>query len=216
MKQKHLFLFSAGFLILIFAVLTLVYQQEQAEQAKLQAVRNHDALVRDHSPRFGPPRPAVTIVEFLDPACETCREFYPLVKQLVAQAPDRIGLVIRYAPLHPGSDQVVAMLEAARLQERFSETLEAMFAAQPQWAAGHQPQPERLWPVLESIGLDLDRLRRDMNSPEVQQRIAQDVDDARALNVTMTPEFFVNGRPMPSFGYDQLSDLVTQALARTR
>ena len=35
----------------------------------------------------------------------------------------------------------------------------------------------------------------------------------RCLNVTKTPEFFVYGRPMPSFGYDQLKGLVDEALA---
>jgi protein-disulfide isomerase len=54
-----------------------------------------------------------------------------------------------------------------------------------------------------------------MNAPEVARMIAQDLEDARVLNVTQTPEFFVNGRPLPSFGYDQLKVLVDKALAST-
>ena len=42
--------------------------------------------------------------------------------------------------------------------------------------------------------------------------IAQDLADAQTLNVTKTPEFFVNGKPLPSFGYEQLKTLVDEAL----
>jgi protein-disulfide isomerase len=40
----------------------------------------------------------------------------------------------------------------------------------------------------------------------------RDIDDARSLKVTATPEYFVNGRSLPSFGLQQLQDLVNEAL----
>ena len=42
--------------------------------------------------------------------------------------------------------------------------------------------------------------------------IARDLGDAKTMNVTMTPEYFVNGKPLPSFGFDQLKTLVGDAL----
>ncbi len=51
-----------------------------------------------------------------------------------------------------------------------------------------------------------------MNAPDIARNLAQDIADAKALNVTKTPEFFVNGKPMPSFGYEQLTALVNDAL----
>ena len=51
-----------------------------------------------------------------------------------------------------------------------------------------------------------------MKTPEVAQRIEQDRKDAKALDVTKTPEYFVNGRPLPSFGLQQLQTLVRDAL----
>ncbi len=53
-----------------------------------------------------------------------------------------------------------------------------------------------------------------MNSPEISRQITQDLEDARSLNVTMTPEFFVNGKPLTNFGFDPLKELVDAALAR--
>jgi protein-disulfide isomerase len=51
-----------------------------------------------------------------------------------------------------------------------------------------------------------------MNDPDVAKRIEQELQDARTLKVTQTPEYFVNGRPLPSFGQEQLQALVRQEL----
>lgn len=213
MIQKYLFGIAAGLLLLVFVIATLVHNTEKGERLDDMVTQNRSALVRDHSPTLGAPEARVHIVEFLDPACETCRAFYPFVKELMAAAPGRIRVIVRYAPFHDGSDQLVKMLEAAKLQGKFWETLEAMFASQPNWAAHHNPQPELVWNYLDGIGLDIAKLKADMASPAVAAAVRQDLDDARALNVTKTPEFFVNGRPMPSFGYEQLQQLVQEELS---
>ena len=70
-----------------------------------------------------------------------------------------------------------------------------------------------VWTHLEGLGLDLKKIRTDMNSPEISAVIAQDLEDARVLNVTKTPEFFVNGKGLPSFGYGPLTMLIDDALA---
>ena len=127
---------------------------------------------------------------------------------------DKIRLSLRYAPFHPGSDQVVRLLEAARKQGKFWETLETVLATQPRWAPNHRAEVELLWPQLGNLGLDFERIKRDMYAPEIDRVIALDVADAKALNVTKTPEFFVNGRPLPSFGYDQLKKLVADDVAK--
>ena len=54
----------------------------------------------------------------------------------------------------------------------------------------------------------------DMNSAEVTQRIEKDRNDAILLKVSATPEYFVNGRPLPSFGQQQLANLVREELGR--
>jgi protein-disulfide isomerase len=47
----------------------------------------------------------------------------------------------------------------------------------------------------------------------VIQRVERDLSDAKAMRVTATPEYFVNGKPMPSFGEQQLRQLVSDALS---
>ena len=170
--------------------------------------------MRDYSPVKGSPDAKVTIVEFFDPACETCRAFYPFVEQLMEANPGKIRLVLRYTPFHEGSDYVVKILEASREQGKYWETLEALLMSQRQWVSNHVVQQDRVLPALLQVGLDINRLRADMDSPEVSARIEQDKQDSILLKVSATPEYFVNGRPLPSFGQQQLRDLVREELEK--
>jgi protein-disulfide isomerase len=202
MKQKNIFIAASVLLIAAFAVGAFFYKNQQTQQAEKLAAQNQAALVRADSPSFGNADAPVHIVEFFDPACGTCREFYPLVKNLMAAHPGKIRLSMRYAPFHPGSDQVVKVMEAA-------------FASQAVWVQNHTAQLALIWSPLASLGLDMERIKSDMNSPEIARTIEQDLADAKTMNVTMTPEYFVNGRPLPSFGFEQLKALVDEALVNT-
>ena len=212
MKQKTLFIIAAVVMLLAFVVGTLYYTTQQKEQSTQLVDANRAALIRMHSPTLGKPDAPVVIVEFFDPACETCSAFYPLVKDILAAHPEQIRLVLRYAPFHNGSDKVVAVLEAARKQGKFWPALEALLATQADWSPHHTPQVDLVWPHLEGLGLDLEQVRAEMNAPAIANLIAQDLADADTLKVTRTPEFFVNGRPLPSFGHEQLKVLVAEAL----
>lgn len=165
-------------------------------------------LIRFHSPSLGSPDAKVNLVEFLDPACEGCKAFYPVVKEILEQNKGRVRLWVRYVPFHRGADYVVRALEAARMQGRYWEGLDAIFANQREWTRGHVAVPELVLKVLEGANLDMARLRKDMTSPDIDRIMKQDMDDAKALKVMQTPTFFVNGRSLDDYGFDQLRALV--------
>lgn len=211
--KKTLFITTVVILLLAFVGGAIFFGTEKTEQAGQRASENQSALVREHSPALGHADARVQIVEFLDPACGTCRNFYPFVKGILAAHPDQIRLVLRYAPFHQNADYVVALLEAAGKQGKYWETLEALLAAQDGWVVNHAVQPEQVWRYVEGLGLNLAQLRSDMNAPEITRLIAQDMEDARTLDVTKTPSFFVNGKPLTTFGYEPLEKLVAETLA---
>lgn len=213
MKKQYLVALASVLLLGGFAIAAYIYDQQQAEKRSTLAQNHAETLIRDYSPRTGNPDAKVTIVEFFDPACEACRAFHPLVKKLMASYPDRVNLVLRYAAFHPGSDYAVKILEAARLQGKYWETLEATLDAQPVWAAHGNPQPERLWMRLGRIELDFNRARKEMASAEIARRLAQDMADVKTMQVTKTPTFFVNGKPLRRFGFEQLQQLVRSEVA---
>lgn len=214
MKKAHVIAIVAAAVVAISAAGVVAYRGQQAQEAAQVAARNQTFLVRDHSPTLGQASAKVHIVEFLDPACETCSQFYPLMKQMLKTHPDQIRLSLRLIPFHPGADVAVKAIEAARAQDKYWQTLEALLNSQSKWVVNHRALPDRIWAQLGNVGLDLDRLRMDMESPEVAQRMAKDWNDSKAVRVTATPEFFVNGRPLPSFGYDELNTLVQNELSR--
>ena len=193
---------------------TYTSRVQTAQEVQVQVEQTR--LVRFHSPVFGPQNAPVTIVEFFDPACETCRAFYPIVKNLMAQYPKDVRLVIRYAPLHQGSDRVVKLLESSKSQGKYQEVLEAVLAAQPAWADHGQPNIEIAFKVAEQAGLDITKARQDIEKPGMQSLLQQDIEDLTALQVTKTPTFFVNGRSLPSFGPDQLAALVAEEVAKVK
>lgn len=211
--KKALFIASGIVLLLVFMAATLYYKAEKGEQAGQLAQSNASSLSREHAPSKGDPAARVSIVEFLDPACETCRRFYPFVKDLMAANPGKIRLALRYTPFHENSEQAVALLIAADRQGKHWQALEVLLENQDDWVAHHVVQPDRIWRHIEGLGLDMDRLRADIAAPETARRIALDMDDARALEVTKTPSFFVNGKPLAQFGYEELKTLVDEAVA---
>jgi protein-disulfide isomerase len=220
MNRKWVVLGTVAAVVVAFIAGVVVYRDRAAQQAAQVAAealqRDREALVRAHSPVFGNPAAKVTIVEFFDPSCETCRAFYPLVKELVNSSFGQVRLVLRYAPLHKGSDTAVKILEAARLQGKYWEALERTLAAQPQWAAHHNPQPELIWDVIADTGLDMAKARADAASPAIDQLLRQDIADMQALKVKQTPGFFVNGTPLRDFGQLQLKALVAEELKKVK
>jgi protein-disulfide isomerase len=112
---------------LVVAVVVMPSQDEgEAPQTVMdEAAARQAALASEHSPSTGPANAKVHIVEFLDPACETCAIFFPMVKQWMAEVPDDIRLSVRHVAFHSGAEHAVKILEASRKQGKYWETLEA-------------------------------------------------------------------------------------------
>jgi protein-disulfide isomerase len=175
-------------------------------------VENRDALVRPHAATLGAPAAKVHIVEFLDPACAACATMHAEVKRLLALYPDKVRLTTRHVAFRDGSDHAIKVLEAAKRQGKYWQTLEALYAAQSSWVVDNLVQPAKVWRAVEHVGLNAEQLKLDFNDPEVESRLNQDMRDARLLRVAESPKFFVNARPVPGAGANPLHMLVTERL----
>ena len=216
MNKQWIVVASVVAVVVAFIAGAVVFKGRETQEAGQAALSNSDALVSASSPVFGNPAAKVTIVEFFDPACETCRAFYPLVKTIVNSSFGQVRLVVRHAPLHQGSDTAVKILEAARLQGQYWPAVERALAGQPQWAAHGNARPELIWDLITDLGLDMAKARADADSPAVAQLLSQDIADMKALKVDRTPGFFVNGTPLRDFGEAQLRALVDQEIKKVK
>jgi protein-disulfide isomerase len=215
MSKRVLVALTALVVVVAFVGGAILYER-YGKASVLAIARVAETLVRPHSPVVGPAQAPVTIVEFLDPSCEACRAFHPIVKQIMAAFPNEVRLVIRYTPFHEGSDVAVGILEAARGQEKFVPVLEALLANQPEWAVHGAPDLDKAWGFAAAAGLDVQLGKAMASSPDFRSLLEQEVADVKVNNVRQTPTFFVNGRPLTEFGPQRLADLVLSEVERVR
>ena len=212
MKTHIIFGLTVLVLIIAFMFGSSYYKGKQAEKIGFMAQENASIFIRDHSQMVGSDDAKVYLIEFMDPACETCAAFSPFIKQIMDANPGKIKHVIRYAPFHHGADNFVKILEAAKKQGKYWETLDIMYQSQRYWASHSNPQPQKIWQFIPQAGVNVEQIRRDMNDPAIAKLIDQDLADAKTLNVRKTPGFFVNGKPLQTFGSRQLLQLVQDEL----
>lgn len=209
MNRRHFVLGVTATAFAAYGLGAIAYREAVATAARDAATKAGAALFREHAPIIGPVDAKVTITEFFDPSCEACRAFYPIVKQIMGMHDGKVRLVLRYAALHEGSDEVVRIVEAARLQDKFIPVLEALLAQQAEWAVHGAPDLEKAWSIAGAAGLDVARAKTDIVSDGINAVLTQDAADVAAVGLTQTPTFFVNGKPLTEFGPQQLYDLVT-------
>lgn len=193
-------------LALVFGGGAYFYKAQQAQEVNQAVGADESPLYRPASVSLGVQDAKVVIVEFFDPACESCRRMYPYVKSLMRANEGKLRLSVRYAAFHKGSDYVVKVLEASRLQgdALYWKSLEAILANQSIWADHEQPDPRKVWDYLGATGLDVEKARKDMDDPRIDALLRQDTKDLEALKVNKTPSFFINGKPLAEFGQNGL------------
>lgn len=207
-KKVLVYMFPAIIVIGGFIFGSYLYQSAEKEKLSFLADSQSELFVRDHSPRYGAKDAKVVLTEFLDPECESCRMFYPVVKEMLKEFGGKVQLVVRYAPFHGNSEVAIKALEAARMQGKYWEALELLFYYQPKWGSHHNPQPQLIFEYLPELDLDMEQLKKDMEAPKIQSMIEQDVADLKALGVRGTPTFFVNGKPLETFSMEGLHSLL--------
>jgi protein-disulfide isomerase len=163
------------------------------EGALRTAIATHaDALFRDPAdPVRGNPQGAVTLVEFFDARCGYCKQLHPTMEQLLRRQPD-VRLVLKDLPiLGPNSVLASRALLAAQRQGKYAELHDALLKLR------EEPAEPVLRREAERVGLDWARLRREMDDPVVQQRLAGTMRLAQALRIEGTPALVIGDTVIP-------------------
>lgn len=201
-KKNKLIIIGSALCLLVIGIFTLVAQSNKPDLTPY--------LYAEHAAEYGSKNAKVTIVEFFDPACEACRAFYPLVKQQIKQYNGKVKLIVRPVAFHKNVGQVVAALEASKRQNKFWEALRVVLYYQSDWAINHTADVNLVYPYLRDIGIDIDKLKVDMQSQSVAQTMQKDAEDAKVLRVLKTPTFFVNGKVLEQFGAEPFKALIAE------
>lgn len=151
-NDKKLIIFTLLSAFLLFSLGTYYYKNF-ASSNQLADETSKNMLIRSYAFKEGNDDAKVKLVEFFDPACGTCAEFYPYIKEILKEKNPNVQLILRYAPFHENSLEVVKILEATKQQSLYLETLEYLFSTQRYWVENHVVQVDKVWKLLENFGL---------------------------------------------------------------
>ena len=161
---------------------------------------------------LGPDHAPVTVVEYGDFECPSCKQAAPAVKLLLDRFAGRVRLVYRHFPqeeVHPHALHAAEAAETAGAQGKFWEMHDLLFDNQR-----HLKLPQ-LHAYAEQLQLDMPRYAAEMDDEIYLQRIREHQKSGHDSGVRSTPAFFINGRIQDvSFGMQSLFDAVETALQK--
>jgi protein-disulfide isomerase len=159
----------------------------------------------------GSAKAQVTIVEFSDFQCPFCSRVLPTLDKLQKDYPDKVRVFFKHNPLpfHSDATPAAQAAVAAELQGKFWPMHDKLFANQQNLK---KPDLEK---YAKEIGLDVEKFKKDMDSPAVKKRVDDDLELAKKLGVQGTPNFFINGRPIRgAVPIEQFKSAIDDELAR--
>lgn len=138
----------------------------------------------------------VVLEEYGDFQCPPCGILHPVLKQIEHEYGDQLRVVFRHYPLtkiHKHAMMAAQAAEAARNQGKFSQMHDRLYGTQNRWKDLADARPTFIGYARE-LGLNVERFSREMDSPEVQQRISSDMQRGSGVGVTGTPTVFIEGQ----------------------
>ena len=205
---KDYFLNNPEAFLEIQTALEAKMEKIQADKLKTALQENaKDIFKRTNAPVAGNPTGDITIVEFFDYNCGYCKRAFTDIAKLI-EKDNKVRVVLKELPiLSKGSEEASKVALAAKLQGKYWEAHRALLGVR-----GELNEATALKAV-ERIGLDLARLKKDMESAEVKGEIAFVRGLAQKMGIQGTPHFLVGDRAIPgapSNLLDQLSGNVAE------
>ena len=197
--------------IILEAVQILETEQANAQaQAQTQVLQDErDVLERDpNAPVLGNPDGDVTVVEFFDYNCPFCRRAMPEVQGLL-DGDKNVRLVYREWPiLGEGSVFAARAALASREQGKYEEFHWALMGMQ------ERAEEDSIMRIAAEIGLDVEKLRADMDAPEIEEHIATSNRLSQGLGFNGTPSFVIGDNLVPGIiAEEELRSLVEDVRA---
>lgn len=148
----------------------------------------------------GNEKAAAVIIEYADLQCPSCAALNPAINSLYEQVSDTVRFVYRHFPLTEIHDKAMIAAqaaEAAHIQGKFHEYVDALYERQQSWAGAPITLfNETLAGLAAELGMDSTKFLADLTSDAVVARVQRDMDSAKSLQLQGTPSMFVDGQPL--------------------
>ena len=180
--------------VIVEAVQRMETDQRVAQTGELgQLIRANSAEIFNDpaTPVGGNPQGDVSLVEFFDYNCPYCRRVAPTLVEIEGGDPNLRIVYKEWPILGPNSEFAARAALAAHQQGKY-----VAFHKGLMFGSGLVDEA-RVMTVATEVGLDLDRLRQDMEAQEIDESIARNRALARVLRIGGTPAFVIGDRLLP-------------------
>ena len=180
--------------VIVEALEALQARQQQTEQQQSRgALSAHsDRLLNSRQdPSIGNPNASVTVVEFFDYQCPYCKHMAEDLVKLTEEDPD-LRIVFKEFPVF-GTESTLAARAAlaAAKQGKYAEFHVAIMGFRG------APSETAIFRLADQLGLNEERLRKDMQSEEIEAMIQANYQLAQQIGVRGTPAFIIGDELIP-------------------
>jgi protein-disulfide isomerase len=176
----------------------MLYRAKRPHVSSIPDDKTLSAKSEAGSPHIrGNPDAPVTLEEYGDFQCPPCGMFAAFASQLEKEYDSRLRVIFRNFPLkmHEHAHEAALAAEAAGLQGRFWEMHDLLYREQDTWSKA--PNVRELFESYAgTIGLDLDKFKKDMDGEQVNARVEADRQRGESLGINITPTLFINNQPL--------------------
>jgi protein-disulfide isomerase len=156
----------------------------------------------------------ITLTEYADFECPACAQFHPVVKDVLDKYGSQITFEFKHFPLsniHKFALPAAKAAEAAGQQGQFFGMYDKLFENQAAWSKSPTPQAFFI-KYAEELGLDMEKFKQHMRASVITEHIKTQFDDARALGLTGTPSFYLNGERLEYKSIPEFTQKIEAAL----
>jgi protein-disulfide isomerase len=212
MNTKRIFMWLSFVVIIGLIIWGLIAAEMKSSQKNASIPLPDQIVTTDHI--RGDETAKVTLVEYSDFQCPSCRSYHPFVERLLAEtSSSTLRFVYRHFPLSQHANAVPAAKasEAAGKQGKFWEMYNILFDKQANWEASTDARTIFTGYARE-LNLDIPRFEADMNSKEIDDIINKDLKSGLKANIKGTPTFFINGTQIDNpKNYDEFKKVIDEA-----
>jgi len=158
----------------------------------------------------------VTVVEYLDLECPSCRAAFPGVERLKTEYGERVTFDVRHFPIpsHRNAELAAVAVEAAGAQGKRDEMFRLMFDAQQEWGGQQTSQRAVFAGFAQQLGLDQAAFDKALDDSALRERVLAQRAEGSKAGVTGTPTFFINGTKFTGApSYDALKKAIEKELS---
>jgi protein-disulfide isomerase len=197
MKRYLPFVIVVGVALVTLGSGAMLYRAKRPQVKNIPESQNVPARGDTSAHVRGNPNAAVTLEEFGDFQCPPCGQFAGFAEELLREYDSRLRVVFRNFPLpaHEHAREAAIAAEAAGFQGKFWEMHDTLYREQSAWSKA--PNTRELFESYAgTLGLNIDRFKKDMDSDKARERVDSDHALGDFLGVKVTPTLFINNRPV--------------------